>query len=933
MRSIKFNLLIGASIAILCAPIAYAANNSGKPNSKDSNKAKNHEIAEIVVTAERRSENIQNAPVSMSAFTKKSLRNQRIELPQNMASVVPNMAFQPGNYGRPNFIIRGIGYQIVTVTGDPGVVLDVNDNPATASRIAKAGFLDVQRIEVLRGPQGTLYGRNATGGVVNIITNKPNFNGFSGSVTGEVGNYNLRRMKGYINVPVNDQLAFRVAATTLQRTGFITNIYNNQKVDGRNFSEGRVSVRYRPTDNFTADLMYDGFRENDNSGDLAANGFSICERDPGPTSVGGVSLTDGNPQNTAIRDYLSFGCQTRNNNNTAPDLSIYNPAMRSGIGNAVGDLGGRIAAAFGLANGDIRANNTGITNAYDTMDSVEPYDRDKNNLVQLRLAYSFDNGLDLVSQSTFNNDHLTNYAGGTISNDFFNTPPFAPVALTVPQILNGNPIAQEAAYTYNNLYAREYTEELRLISHFTGPINFSAGLYYDKLMRRDAVFILDTSIIYASTVLGPYGLGGAFPIDPNPLGDNAGGGHYYYESLNPYYLTSDAAFADMTWDVTDNVTVRLGFRWTHDKKVFLNNDSAANLLVPGFGIQYGAPLVAKYNEPTGRLNIEWRPNLPFTDSTMFYALYSRGYKGGGFNPPNINAVSAPPVPIQYSPEFVNDYEIGTKNTLLDNTLVLNMDLFDYNYQNYQFTRQVLLGVATANINAKIYGLELQSQWQPTDNLAFNLQLGALKTRIEAGANANSIDYFNLTQGVPGYFALHDFTSACIVNTAALGNVIGLIKAGAVPAAFLANGCPADIGADPFGLQTGIPLQDKAGVPVDVAGNRLPSVPSWTGAFGVQYTFPMQDGWTVVPRLDYRYTGDQYSDLFNDPENRVHGFGTFNATVMFADNSGLSAQLFAENLGSRGDITGASGGGTVTGSARTGNYIDPPTFGLSIQKTF
>lgn len=933
MRSTKLGLLVGAVFAISTAPLAYSATPTNSSATTQSARSSGSRIEEIVVTAERRSESIQNAPVAMSAFTSKSLRDQRIETPQNLSTIVPNMAFQPGNYGQPNFIIRGIGYQITTVTGEPGVVLDVNDNPITASRIAKAGFLDVQRIEVLRGPQGTLYGRNATGGVVNIITNKPDFDGFSGGVSGDLGNYDMRRIKGHLNIPINDQLAVRIAGMTLHRKGYLTNIYNNQSINGRDLSDVRFSVRYKPVDNFTADLMYEGFREDDDSGSNASNGFSICNRDPGPASVGGVSLTDGNSANTAIRNYLSFGCPTRNNGNDAANLSIYNPALRSGIGNSVGALGGRIAAVAGLSpnNTDINRNNQGIVNKYNVNQSVQPFARDKNNLVQLKLAYNFDSGLEVVSQSSFNNDILTNYAGGGISNEFFTTPPGAPRALSVPQILNGNPIAQEAAYTYNNLYTREFTEELRVISHFDGAFNFSAGILYDKLFRRADVYILDTSISYFAHVMSGY------PVDPYPLG-SGGGGHYYYQSLNPYHLTSKAVFADMTWNVSDAVTVRFGVRYTQDKKEFLNNNSAGNLLQPGFGVSYGAPLVRTWKEPTGRLNIEWRPDLPFTDSTMFYALYSRGYKGGGFNPPNITASGAPPIPVEYSPEFVNDLEVGMKNTLLNNSLVLNLNLFQYDYRGYQFTRSVLLGVATANVNAKIYGLELQSQWVPVDNLAFNFQLGAMKTKIKAGADATSIDYYNLTQGVPGYFAMHDANSACIVNTSSMANLVGAIKAGFVPANALFSGCPSDgaVGAQlqaAFGLQTGIPLKDRAGVPVNVAGNRLPDVPSFTAALGVQYTFPIVAGWHVVPRLDYRYRGDQYSDLFNDIDNRVRGFGSVNMTVTAANDSGLSVQLYAQNLGSKGKIIGVSGGSTVTGSSRGGNWIDPPLYGVSVQKQF
>lgn len=917
MRSINLTLLVGGFLAILSSPLAYSAGAAGAAAKPAASKDASHgRIEEVVVTAERRTETMQHTPIAMSAFNMNQLRNQRIENGQNLAAVIPNMGFQPGNYGRPDFTIRGIGYQIVTVTGEPGVAVHENFAPVTASRIAKADFLDVKRIEVLRGPQGTLYGRNATAGVINIITNKPDLTSFSGDIEGEVGNYNLRKMKGYINVPITHTFGMRLAALTMQRRGYETNIYNNQSVNGRNMDDVRLSLRFKPNDRFTADFMFEGFREHDNSADVAGNGFSVCIPDPGPTSVGGVSLTDGNPADTAIRNYLSFGCMTHNNGNTA-NLSIYNPAFLKGIPNGIGQLGQRILYVAGAIPGNLYQSNKGVSHKYNVNWPINPWDTDKNDLVQLHLAYQITDSLTLDSLSTYDKDKLTNYGSGApISNEFFTgTPNF----VQVPQILNDHPIGQATTFLYNNLGTREVSEEIRVQSNFAGPVNFTAGGMYDKLNRRDDVFIIDTDIAYFGAVLSH------FPIDPNQLGYGAGGGRYYYESLNAYRLISKALFGDVTWNVTDSFTIRAGVRQTKDEKTFYNNSSVDNFLVPGFGITYLPQQRKDYNETTGRLNFEWRPELSFTNSSMFYLDFSRGYKGGGFNPPNLGLATS-----GYKPEFVNDIEVGTKNTLLNDSMVLDLTLFHYNYQNYQFTRQLKLGTYTSNVNVKITGVELQSQWAPTNNLTFHLNAGFLKTKIESNADATAIDNFNYDQGVPGYFTLKNTNSACIVNTTALAGLITGIKAGVVPTAALFDACGNPALAF---LKTGIPVKDQGGVPVSVGGNRLPNVPAWTGDFGVQYYYPLDRGWSLTPRLDYRYTGNQYSDIFNNPYNRIKGYGTFNFTLVANNGNGTSIQFFAQNLGSKGDIIGESTGGTVTGSGRTGLFIDPPTYGVSVKQDF
>ena len=129
--------------------------------------------ADIIVTAQRRSEALQDVPIAVSAFSQEALKSSRLDSAANLALQVPNLNYSQQLYGSSNFQIRGIGYSLVTTAGDQGVGVAENYAPIDRARITDAEFYDVERVEVLRGPQGTLYGRNATGGVINILTNKP----------------------------------------------------------------------------------------------------------------------------------------------------------------------------------------------------------------------------------------------------------------------------------------------------------------------------------------------------------------------------------------------------------------------------------------------------------------------------------------------------------------------------------------------------------------------------------------------------------------------------------------------------------------------------------------------------------------------------------------------------------------------------------------
>jgi outer membrane receptor protein involved in Fe transport len=234
-------------------------------------------IETIIVTAQRQAESLQDVPIAVSAFSAESMDRQQIENSSDLQLTLPNVTFSKGNFTASSFTIRGIGDLCVGVTCDSATAIHVNDTPLLQTRLFETEFFDMERIEVLRGPQGTLFGRNATSGVVNLVTAKPELGSFGAAGDAEYGNFNAYKLKGMINVPIGDTIAVRLAGFYLKRDGYTTNLYDGSDHDDRDMYALRGSLRWEPTDSTTIDLMAYYFREDDKRSRIQKQ---LCARDP-----------------------------------------------------------------------------------------------------------------------------------------------------------------------------------------------------------------------------------------------------------------------------------------------------------------------------------------------------------------------------------------------------------------------------------------------------------------------------------------------------------------------------------------------------------------------------------------------------------------------------------------------------------------------------
>ena len=252
----KLSLLVGVCAAAVSAP-AFAQD---APQSADDNFG----LEEIIVTAQRQAQRLQDVPIAVSAFSPEALDKQQIRNTLDLQLSLPNITFTKTNFTSSSFTIRGIGDLCVGVTCDQATAIHLNDSPLFATRLFEGEFYDLAQVQVLRGPQGTLFGRNATSGVVDLITAKPDLSGIGASGDAEYGNYDSVRVRGMVNLPLGDTLGVRLAGFYLNRDGYTKNLFDNSRIDNRDMYSVRGSLRFEPGTGTTIDLMAQYFHERDN---------------------------------------------------------------------------------------------------------------------------------------------------------------------------------------------------------------------------------------------------------------------------------------------------------------------------------------------------------------------------------------------------------------------------------------------------------------------------------------------------------------------------------------------------------------------------------------------------------------------------------------------------------------------------------------------
>ncbi|WP_244999477.1 TonB-dependent receptor [Brevundimonas nasdae] len=949
-------------------------------------------VDDIIVTAQKREQSVQDVPIAVTALSAEALSMRQIDGGSELLRAVPNVTFSKSNFSMYNFSIRGVGTKAVSASSDPAVAVSFNNTPLIRNRLFEQEYLDVNRVEVLRGPQGTLYGRNATGGVVNMFPNLPTFKS-EGFVTGELGNHDSLRGQAMANIPIGDTFAIRGAFGFTQRDGFDYNSFNDTRVNDRDLYTTRLSARWEPTERFRANFIWEHFEEDDNR---SRTGKQLCTTDPGPTRIGSTDVPMSYTQ-----AQLSQGCLPGSLYSDAaygaPNGASFGPVRLLGTGPSLGvDLNWNpinlIPLGFDPYKGVVQSRNL-----REISTSFDPVFRAKNDVFQVNLEFDLTNNLTLYSQTAYAKDdyyasqdyarYVSNptFTDSNYVYDFFGdlVPSTATPGgiYTDPQLGPSDRILSVDLSQSDN---RQWYQEFRLQSKLNDGFNFSLGANYLDFKSQDDYYVFNNlfSLIaeyfYNFKYLPNGGLG-THPcddqepgecvyVDPNPLNQINGEGHNYFRSKNVVHTRSWAVFGETYWDLRPNLRLTTGLRYTEDRKdttpypsqllLGANRDGTSAPATGGYARRgyYALPdIKQKWSALTGRIVLDWTPELTFTDDTLIYASLSRGYKGGGTNPPrmdlNPKVVQYQPLSGTFDPEYVTAFEIGTKNTLMEGKLRLNANAFYYDYKDYQVSQIVDRISLNENFDAKIWGLELETVFRPTPTFQIDANLGYLNTRLADGSR--SIDVMNRTQGNPDWVTLRPWIqvpSNCIAPRDLAEQVLNSPFGPSMAVFALSALCS---GSSRFGtfnpeLNSSLPFWQwygfeydplkqapnaGRGFDADLSGNSLPNSPEWTANIGAQYTWFLGN-WDLTVRGDYYRQADSYFRIYNTEYDRLKGWDNLNLSVSLRDaQRGLTLQAYVKNVFDDAPIVDAFTNSDDTGLTTNVFTLDPRIIAVRLTKSF
>ncbi len=829
----------GASLIALI-PAAAMAQTAPADSKADGTAAESTDQNEIVVTAQGRAQQLADVPVAISAVNAESLRNSGANDIRQLNQLAPSLLVSStGSEANGSARIRGIG----TVGDNPGlessVPVFIDGVYRSRSGIGLNELGEIDRIEVQRGPQGTLGGRNSSAGLISIYSKKPSFK-FGGTAEATYGNYDFLRLGGSITGPLSQNLAARIDGVYVKRNGFYKDTTNNTDVNNRNRYFVRGQLLYEPTDAFSIRLIADYTHRDERCCaaiyvDRSVNPY-IGDLNNPSTPLSPLQ-TNGNNIVNVLRDLgqplAGFNPGYNRTIYVSPGRSFQGTTKDYGFSGEINyDLGGVKMTSI-TAYRNYKAGQGSDTD-YSAVDILYRTPDDNNAYRQFKT---------FTQEVRFNGQALDGKLDWLIGGFYANED------LTVKDNLK-----------FGSQYGRFAT--CRIVSG--GGL---AGLYSPTspgcLAARPAAFGAASPAIYAA-------------FDRLGSLNNLG-------STVDTYNQNDSNYALFTHNIvhlTSKLDFTFGVRWTHDRKnfdaTFGNNNTVCPAqqaaLIP-FLSNAGLAAVAggliglscqgnstselngvsvkdtrSENRWTGTAILSYRP----TEGFMAYASYSRGYKAGGFNLDR-SALKGPTFPfsatpggaqaftgaLKFDPELVNSSEIGFKWQL--NKFNLNMTVFRSDFSNFQlntFNGTVFL-VQNINgckdsLNGADRDLSNTTGVCPTGRVGWGVRAEGFE--VEAGFNPAR--NFHVTAGLT------------YTDTHYRDNLVGNAAGGALAAALRV-----------------------------LPGKRVSNAPEWVITNSVAWTPSLgSNGWTGLVYVDSRMSSDYNtgSDLF--PQKAQDGFALVNARI-------------------------------------------------------
>ncbi len=584
---------------------------------------------EIIVTAQKRETSLQQTSASISAVSGDALQQRQVTSIEGLAQGLAGVNFGQTT-GNARIAIRGVGFDNTTVGNEGRVAYHADGVFISRPAAALAGFYDIERVEVLRGPQGTLYGRNATGGAINVISRAPG-NVLGGYFDATYGNYDMKRLEGAIGGPVSDTLSARFSFQAIDRGGYGRNLTTGRDVDDQSSIGVRGQIRFAPSERFDLTVSADYFHQDDH-----AYGFH----------------------------YLGRGSLT--------DLTSTPP------------LPGQLLTG-------IRAGGRVPTNLRDSTSDSGPFNR--RTFWGLSANARFDlGGVELRSVTGYRESrfHITSDLDVTSA-----------------------PISVYDQFEFSD----QFSQELRLSGEFGRGDWMIGGYYFNESLFGGTRIALDPVVLASATPNLP------------PLSSYRQG----YYGAGQLDTDAYAVFANLRFEFTDRLAVRLGARYSDESRTVdeeLKLDFATPW--PPFVAHFpptppGARRQAKesWSSFTPSATLEYRAS----DDIFLYATYSRGFKSGGFN---LGVLQAP-----FAPEKITDYEAGIRAEWLGGKLTTNLSAYYYDYSNLQVTKINGTAVTIENAaSARIKGIEAEIIARPVPALRIDATLSLLDSEYRDYVSAD-----------------------------------------------------------------------------------------------------------------------------------------------------------------------------------------------------
>jgi iron complex outermembrane recepter protein len=673
-------------------------------------------LEEVIVTAQKRAESLQDTPISLTAFGSERLETEGISNLGDIGSKVPSLTIEPFpiNNATLRIFIRGIGISDAQVTQDPPVGIYVDGVYIARSTGTALDVADLQRIEILRGPQGTLYGRNTTGGAINLITKKPTTEGLEFKQKFTIGNRNLLTSKSTLNIPVLDNLAIKIAAMNTQQDGFIRNTGPGGDFGDRDVSGYRFDLRWDLSETLAIDYAYD------------KSDFDYY-----------------NTQYQHIRPRTPSGSQA--DLVAAQPRSVYSTERLKALGTATN---------YAPSSTDIEGHAFTLTKDFETFQFKyigayrELFDKSYADLGGgVSLPEGDDpHGISQSSKDVFRVD--SNVYCGQAAEFLYGPNQCTPLVYPV--------VTQD-----------QFSHELQLSGDlFENRVNYIVGAYY-----------FEEEATENNTPLH-HQLSGPVNLDVIPVLGNLLVGLADIRAVNfvsqRYDIdnTAAAVFGQFTWTppiLDDRLQLTFGARHSEDERStvkFQRDVTIAETLLTAIDVSFvqcgsnplngdcrnfdNIPASQDFTNDSFSFVIEY----DVTDQINIYGKRVEAYKSGGFNtrdPQRDGNQGAATDGIDYGfgyaegfdAEYVTSYELGVKSELMDRRLRVNADVFFSQYDDMQLNFILTGSVADTKVTnagqAEMYGFEADITFIATEQLLLMLNYAYLHTEVTKATDVRGND--------------------------------------------------------------------------------------------------------------------------------------------------------------------------------------------------